>query len=32
LRGEQLTLCLARAYIPDLISEDSPGSDGPHAD
>jgi NTE family protein len=22
LRGEQLTLCLARAYIPDLIDED----------
>jgi hypothetical protein len=21
LRGEQLTLCLARAYIPDLIDE-----------
>jgi len=25
LRGEQLTLCLARAYIPDLIREDSFG-------
>src|ERR1700734_3528780 len=22
LRGEQLTLCLARAYMPDLICED----------
>ena len=32
LRGEQLTLCLARAYIPDLISEESPESDDPHAD
>jgi NTE family protein len=28
LRGEQLTLCLARAYIPDLIRE--PGA-GPHS-
>ncbi len=25
LRGEQLTLCLARAYIPDLIREDTLG-------
>lgn len=25
LRGEQLTLCLARAYIPDLIRKDSLG-------
>jgi len=25
LRGEQLTLCLARAYIPDLIREDAFG-------
>jgi NTE family protein len=24
LRGEQLTLCLARAYIPDLLREQSP--------
>jgi NTE family protein len=24
LRGEQLTLCLARAYIPDLINQRSP--------
>jgi NTE family protein len=24
LRGEQLTLCLARAYIPHLIGEPSP--------
>jgi NTE family protein len=32
LRGEQLTLRLARAYIPDLIREDSAGSDGPQAD
>jgi NTE family protein len=26
LRGEQLTLCLARAYIPDLIQERSASS------
>jgi NTE family protein len=26
LRGEQLTLCLAKAYIPDLIGEPSPTS------
>ena len=33
LRGEQLTLCLARAYIPDLINEAfCAGSDAPHAD
>jgi NTE family protein len=32
LRGEQLTFCLARAYIPDLISEESSGPDHPHAD
>ena len=32
LRGEQLTLCLSRAYIPDLIREESPRSDGPNAD
>ena len=31
LRGEQLTLCLARAYIPDLIREVSPGEERPHA-
>ncbi|WP_426424129.1 patatin-like phospholipase family protein [Bradyrhizobium genosp. A] len=31
LRGEQLTLCLARAYIPDLVREDSFGKDGHHA-
>jgi NTE family protein len=32
LRGEQLTLCLARAYIPDLIREVSLGENGRHAD
>jgi len=32
LRGEQLTLCLARAYIPHVINEESPRSDDPHAD
>lgn len=30
LRGEQLTLCLARAYIPDLIREVSLGENGRH--
>jgi NTE family protein len=28
LRGEQLTLCLARAYIPHLIREVSPAEEG----
>ena len=31
LRGEQLTLCLARAYIPDLIRDVSPGEERRHA-
>jgi NTE family protein len=31
LRGEQLTLCLARAYIPDLIRDVSPGEEARHA-
>jgi NTE family protein len=31
-RGEQLTLCLARAYIPDLIRQASPGANERHAD
>jgi NTE family protein len=26
LRGEQLTTCLARAYIPHLIDEDGPAN------
>jgi NTE family protein len=31
LRGEQLTLCLAQAYIPDLIREVSPEEEVRHA-
>jgi NTE family protein len=29
-RGEQLTLCLARAYISDLICQEQPVETGPH--
>jgi hypothetical protein len=32
LRGEQLTLCLARAYLPDLINELSRAGGTYHAD
>jgi NTE family protein len=32
LRGEQLTLCLARAYLPDLINELSRAGGTHHAD
>jgi NTE family protein len=32
LRREQLTLCLSRAYIPDLIREAGVGEKGCHAD